>query len=98
MQILIADDDAISRRLAMHALAGCGADVAVAEDGHAAWTQIQDRTQSTVLILDRMMREPRIQHGVDYQASTNYRRHEQSAGDKTVQSTTDGTACTSTCC
>jgi phosphoserine phosphatase RsbU/P len=55
MQILIADDDPISRRLAMHALAGCGADVATVEDGHAAWHQIQERTQSTVLILDRMM-------------------------------------------
>ena len=41
MQILIADDDAISRRLATHALTGCGADVAIAEDGHAAWTQIR---------------------------------------------------------
>ena len=55
MQILIADDDPISRRLAKHALAGCGAEVATAEEGHAAWTQIQERTQSTVLILDRMM-------------------------------------------
>ena len=55
MQILIADDDPISRRLAMHALAGCGADVTVAEDGHGAWAQIQERTQSTVLILDRLM-------------------------------------------
>jgi DNA-binding response OmpR family regulator len=55
MQILIADDDAISRRLAAHALAGCGADVATVEDGHTAWAQIQERTQSTVLILDRMM-------------------------------------------
>jgi DNA-binding response OmpR family regulator len=55
MQILIADDDAISRRLAMHALTGCGAEVAVAEEGHAAWAQIQERTQSTVLILDREM-------------------------------------------
>ena len=55
MQILIADDDPISRRLATHALAGCGADVAVAEDGHGAWAQIQGRTQSTVLILDRLM-------------------------------------------
>jgi len=55
MQILIADDDPISRRLAMHALAGCGAEVATAEDGHAAWAQIQGRTQSTVLVLDRMM-------------------------------------------
>src|SRR6185503_17731888 len=55
MQILIADDDAISRRLAMHALTGCGADVEVAEDGHAAWGQIQRRTESTVLILDRQM-------------------------------------------
>ena len=57
MQILIADDDPISRRLATHALAGCGAEVAVVEDGHSAWTQIQERTQSTVLILDRMMPE-----------------------------------------
>jgi DNA-binding response OmpR family regulator len=55
MQILIADDDAISRRLALHALSGCGADVATAEDGQAAWRQIQERAQSTVLILDRMM-------------------------------------------
>jgi phosphoserine phosphatase RsbU/P len=55
MQILIADDDAISRRLAIHALTGCGAEVAVAEDGHAAWAQIQGRTESMVLILDREM-------------------------------------------
>ena len=55
MQSLIADDDAISRRLAKHALTGCGAEVAVAEDGHAAWSRIQERTQSTVLILDRQM-------------------------------------------
>jgi DNA-binding response OmpR family regulator len=57
MQILIADDDPISRRLAMHALTGCGADVAIAEDGNGAWMRIQERTQSTVLILDRMMPE-----------------------------------------
>jgi DNA-binding response OmpR family regulator len=55
MQILIADDDPISRRLALHALAGCGAGVDVAEDGHTAWAKVQQRTQSTVLILDRMM-------------------------------------------
>jgi DNA-binding response OmpR family regulator len=55
MQILIADDDSISRRLAMHALTGCGADITLAEDGHAAWARIQERTQSTVLILDRQM-------------------------------------------
>jgi len=55
MQILIADDDPISRRLAMHALTGCGAEVAVAEDGHSAWTHVEARTQSTVLILDRLM-------------------------------------------
>src|SRR4030095_12898478 len=40
---------------AMHALTGCGAELAVAEDGHAAWAQIQARTESTVLILDREM-------------------------------------------
>ena len=55
MQILIADDDPISRRLAHHALADCGADVATADDGQKAWEAIQSRTQSTVLILDRMM-------------------------------------------
>src|SRR4051812_39200063 len=55
MQILIADDDPISRRLASHALADCGADVATADGGQAAWEAIQARTQSTVLILDRMM-------------------------------------------
>jgi len=55
MQILIADDDAISRRLAMHALTGCGAEVAVAEDGHVAWARIQGRVESMVLILDREM-------------------------------------------
>ena len=55
MQILIADDDPISRRLALHALSACGAEVTVAEDGPGTWTLIQQRTQSTVLILDRMM-------------------------------------------
>jgi len=55
MQILIADDDAISRRLATHALTGCGADVSVAEDGQTAWVRIQERRQSTVVILDRQM-------------------------------------------
>jgi DNA-binding response OmpR family regulator len=55
MQILIADDDPISRRLALHALSGCGAEVATAEDGHGAWKHIEERTHSTVLILDRMM-------------------------------------------
>jgi DNA-binding response OmpR family regulator len=55
MQILIADDDPISRRLTHHALAACGVEVATAEGGQAAWEAIQARTQSTVLILDRMM-------------------------------------------
>ena len=55
MQILIADDDALSRRLATHALTGCGADLSVAEDGNSAWLRIQKRRQSMVLILDRQM-------------------------------------------
>jgi DNA-binding response OmpR family regulator len=55
MQILIADDDPISRRLALHALAECGAELAVAEDGQRAWALIQERTQSMVVILDRVM-------------------------------------------
>jgi DNA-binding response OmpR family regulator len=55
MQILIADDDAISRSLARAALTGSGYDVVSVTDGDAAWTAIQDRLRPTLLILDRMM-------------------------------------------
>jgi len=54
MQILIADDDPISRRLALRALDGCGAEVDCAEDGHVAWQRVLARTQSTMLILGCM--------------------------------------------
>ena len=58
MQILIADDDPIGRALARRAVGDCGVDVAVAEDGHAAWTLVRERTEPMVLVLDRLM--PRI--------------------------------------
>ena len=55
MQILIADDDPIGRTLALRALAGCGVDVLLAEDGHVAWGFVRERTEPTVLVLDRLM-------------------------------------------
>ena len=55
MQILIADDDPIGRTLALRALAGCGVDVLLAEDGHVAWRFVRERTEPTVLVLDRLM-------------------------------------------
>ncbi len=55
MQILIADDDPISRRLALHALSSCGADVRTVDDGDAAWQAVEARHEPTLLILDRAM-------------------------------------------
>jgi DNA-binding response OmpR family regulator len=55
VQILIADDDPIGRTLALRALAGCGVDVLLAEDGHVAWGFVRERTEPTVLVLDRLM-------------------------------------------
>jgi phosphoserine phosphatase RsbU/P len=55
MQILIADDDAISRRLAEHALADFGVAVRLIYDGAEAWKAVQARHQPTLLVLDRMM-------------------------------------------
>ena len=55
VQILIADDDPISRTLALRALTGCGVDVTLAEDGHVAWRFVRERTEPTVLVLDRLM-------------------------------------------
>jgi len=55
VQILIADDDPIGRTLALRALADCGVDVNIAEDGHVAWGLVRERTEPTVLVLDRLM-------------------------------------------
>ena len=55
MQILIADDDPLSRRLAQHALKDCGADVRFEEDGEAALLSIQTRHSSMLVITDRNM-------------------------------------------
>ncbi len=55
MQIVIADDDPVARRLAEFALRNCGADVTSVEDGEAAWRLVQCRTQPMLLVLDRMM-------------------------------------------
>jgi sigma-B regulation protein RsbU (phosphoserine phosphatase) len=55
MQILIVDDDPISRRLADHALNDCGVAVTLIDEGNAAWEAVRDRKEPTLLILDRMM-------------------------------------------
>jgi sigma-B regulation protein RsbU (phosphoserine phosphatase) len=55
MQILIADDDAISRSLARAALSGTGCEIVSVSDGNAAWAAIESRHQATLLVLDRVM-------------------------------------------
>ncbi|MGE0592463.1 MAG: response regulator transcription factor [Vicinamibacterales bacterium] len=55
MQIIIADDDPISQRLATHALGECGVSVLRAHDGDQAWASLVARQHPTLLILDRMM-------------------------------------------
>ena len=55
MQILIADDEPVSRGLARAALTESGCDITCVEDGDAAWKAIQGRTAPMLAILDRMM-------------------------------------------
>jgi len=55
MQILIADDEPVSRGLARAALAGAGCEIACVDDGDAAWAAIESRKQPLLVILDRMM-------------------------------------------
>jgi DNA-binding response OmpR family regulator len=55
MQILIADDEPVSRGLARAALSETGCDIAIAEDGEAAWKAIECRTAPMLAILDRQM-------------------------------------------
>lgn len=55
MQIVIADDDLVARRLAEVALAGCGVTVVTVEDGAAAWALVRDRREATLAVLDQTM-------------------------------------------
>ena len=55
MQILIADDEPVSQRLARAALADFGCAIACVPDGEAAWRAIQARTAPTLAVLDRSM-------------------------------------------
>ncbi|MEQ1573496.1 MAG: response regulator [Vicinamibacterales bacterium] len=55
MQILIVDDDPISRRLAQHALKDCGASLCFEENGEAACAVIEGRRSSMLVITDRYM-------------------------------------------
>jgi DNA-binding response OmpR family regulator len=54
MRILIADDDAVSRRILEDAVAGLGHEVTVVEDGDAAWAQLGEGVYE-VLISDWVM-------------------------------------------
>ncbi len=54
MQILIADDDPLSTRLAQHAL-GHGVAITAVDNGDAAWSAVQARREPMLLVLDRMM-------------------------------------------
>jgi DNA-binding response OmpR family regulator len=55
MRILIAEDDAISRRLLEASLARDGYDVVSASDGDEAWKKLHDEDAPRLAILDWMM-------------------------------------------
>ncbi|MGE0446283.1 MAG: two-component system response regulator [Vicinamibacterales bacterium] len=55
VQILVADDDPISRRLAEHALSDMAVSVRTLQDGSEAWEAVNGRAEATLLILDRVM-------------------------------------------
>jgi len=55
MQILIADDEPVSRGLARAALVDSGCQITCVENGDAAWEAIHGRTGPMLAILDRMM-------------------------------------------
>ncbi|MEQ1732016.1 MAG: response regulator transcription factor [Vicinamibacterales bacterium] len=55
MQILIADDDPVARRLAEHALKTSDATVTSVEDGETAWQRVCGRQGPMLLVLDRNM-------------------------------------------
>lgn len=55
MEILIADDEPVSRALAKAALSDSGCEIASVADGDAAWVAIQQRRRPMLAILDRQM-------------------------------------------
>jgi DNA-binding response OmpR family regulator len=55
MQILIADDDAVNRRMLERALAGWGYELVVTSDGLQAWEELQREEAPQLAILDWMM-------------------------------------------
>ena len=62
MKILIADDEALSRKMLQRLLEKWGYDVAVAEDGNAAWEHLTSPDAPRMALLDWMMPG---QNGVD---------------------------------
>ena len=54
MQILIVDDDLVTRRLLMRLLSGCGYEVVEADNGVAAW-QILERRHFPLVLTDWTM-------------------------------------------
>jgi phosphoserine phosphatase RsbU/P len=75
MQILIAEDDHLSRRLLETRLAQWGYEVTVAEDGEQAWHALQQDGSPKLAVLDWMMpgldgvevcRRVRARHGAPY--------------------------------
>lgn len=55
MQILIADDEAVSRRMLSHFLANWDYEVVEARDGTEAWNKLQEENAPRLAILDWMM-------------------------------------------
>jgi DNA-binding response OmpR family regulator len=55
MEILIVDDDPLSRRLAEHALGDYGVAVRLFAGGEEAWEAIQSRHEPALVVLDRML-------------------------------------------
>jgi sigma-B regulation protein RsbU (phosphoserine phosphatase) len=55
MEILIADDEPVSRALAKAALTDSGCEIGSVADGDAAWIAIQQRRRPMLVILDRQM-------------------------------------------
>lgn len=55
LKILIAEDDAVSRRVIESTLAKWGFDVVVAKDGHEAWLALKSESAPQLAIIDWMM-------------------------------------------
>lgn len=58
MKVIIAEDEAVSRKLLEGALARWGYQVVVARDGDEAWTLLQEPRAPTLMVLDWLM--PRL--------------------------------------